>query len=147
MSTTLIPTVFPLVNLIGLYFMKNSCTNKSTCEIPNYKKAIKMIVFILYAFLLFATIILRSDLIDVSRTSLYMYLPFTLIWLLLTVVYFVLPVFVSVATIHETNNCYDKCNKYMFHSILFLAYFTLVYLLLNIRVTQNWQVLNKHVSL
>jgi hypothetical protein len=28
---------------------------------------------------------------------------------------------------------------------LFIAYFTLVYLLLNIRVTQNWQVLDKQI--
>lgn len=142
MSTTLIPLVFPVVNLLGMYFLNNSC--KKTCESES-KKGVKIGVFVLYALLLFAALILRTDLVGVSREVLYKYVPFMLIWLLLTVVYFVLPVFVSVAAIHESNECYKECNKYAFQTILFIAYFTLVYLLLNIRVTQNWQVLDKQI--
>jgi len=140
MSTTLIPLIFPIINFIGMYYLNTSC--KKPCESKS-KKWVKLSTFLLYALLLFAALILRSDLVGVSRAVLYKYVPFPVIWLLLAIVYFVLPVFVSVATIHESNICYKECNKYGFQAILFIAYFTLVYLLLNIRVTQNWQVIDK----
>lgn len=143
MSATMIPLIFPIVNLLSVYYLDTSCKKK--CE-TKFTKWIKLGVFALYTLLLFAALILRSDLVGVSRTVLYKYMPFMFVWLLLTLVYFVLPVFVSVATIHESNRCYQKeCNKYAYQGILFIAYFTLVYLLLNIRVTQNWQVLDKQI--
>lgn len=143
MSATLIPLFFPIVNLLSVYYLDTSC--KKSCE-TKFTKWIKLGVFVLYTLLLFAALILRSDLVGVSRTVLYKYMPFMFVWLLLTFVYFVLPVFVSVATIHESNRCYHKeCNKYAYQGILFIAYFTLIYLLLNIRVTQNWQVLDKQI--
>lgn len=143
MSATLIPLIFPIVNLLSVYYLDTSC--KKSCETKSVK-GVKIGVFALYTLLLFAALILRSDLVGVSRTVLYKYMPFMFVWLLLTLVYFVLPAFVSVATIYESNRCYRKeCNKYAYQGILFIAYFTLVYLLLNIRVTQNWQVLDKQI--
>jgi len=141
-SASLIPLLFPLANLIGMYYLSNSC--KLVCK-NKRAKIMKIIVFMLYIMLLFAALFFNKDLINISREILYRYMPTMAIWLLLTMVYFVIPILVAVATIHQSNTCYDDCNKYGYHSVVFMAYFSLVYLLLNIRVTQNWQVVDSKI--
>jgi uncharacterized membrane protein len=137
--STLIPVVLTLVNLLSMYYIDNACAKKT--KFPWYRTT----VFGLYTMLLFSTLFFSTDLVSVARNQLYYHVPFMLLWLLLILVYIMVPIGSSMAAIRHIHD--KQCaNRFGKHFALFLAYFSMVYVLLNIRATTNLQIIDRQTN-
>jgi hypothetical protein len=137
--SSFIPVVLTLVNLLSMYYIDNSCGKKT--KFPWYRTT----VFALYTMLLFSTLFFGTDFVSVARNQLYYHVPFILLWLLLVLVYVLVPIGSSIAAIRYIRD--KKCsNRFGKQFALFLAYFSMVYILLNIRATRNLQIIDRQTT-
>jgi hypothetical protein len=121
---TLIPVILPISNALIVHFLKKeTLVDKS--------------VLGFYTILLVSALFFGIGMESLARTQLYKYLPYTLIWILLSLVYFVAPTVYAAYTVRRLDEKRDLTRQ-MF---TFAAYFSLVYMLMHIRVTSNWQVI------
>jgi len=137
--STLTPVVLTLFNLLSMYYVDNTCANKT--KFPWYRTT----AFALYTMLLLSTLLFGTDLASVARNQLYYHMPFMLLWLLLIMIYFMLPILSSMAAIRHINDrqCTNRFGKQI---ALFVAYFSMVYILLNIRATMNLQITDRQTN-
>jgi len=120
----IIPLILPVSNAIALRFIDKS----GPADIA---------VLSFYGLMLLLGLFFNVGLVKLARTQLYRFLPYTLIWVLLSLVYFVGPLVYSAAAVYRLNNK----EKYDKQIVLLLAYFSVVYILLHVRVNSNWQVI------
>lgn len=120
----IIPLILPVSNAIALRFIDRS----GPADIA---------VLSFYGLMLLLGMFFNVGLVKLARTQLYRFLPYTLIWLLLSLVYFVGPLVYSASAVYRLNNK----EKYDKQIALLLAYFSVVYILLHVRVNSNWQVI------
>ena len=112
--STLLPIVLTVFNLLSMYYVDNACAKKTKFPWP------RTIMFSLYTMLLFGT----------------------LLWMLLVLFYFMIPVLSSMAAIRHIHD--KQCtNRFGKHVALFVAYFSMVYVLLNIRATRNLRIVDR----
>lgn len=121
---TFIPLILPISNALSMYFLNES--NK-----------LDKGILIFYNLLLVLALFFNTGLVQLARTRLYMYLPYTLIWLLLSVVYFLVPTVYAGYTVKRLS----EKQTYAKQMATFVAYFSVIYMLLHVRVTSNWQVI------
>jgi len=134
--STLLPIVLTVFNLLSMYYVDNACAKKTKFPWP------RTIMFSLYTMLLFGTLFFGTDLASVVRNQLYYRMPFTLLWMLLVLFYFMIPVLSSMAAIRHIHD--KQCtNRFGKHVALFVAYFSMVYVLLNIRATRNLRIVDR----
>lgn len=120
----IIPLILPVSNAIALRFIDKS----GPADIA---------VLSFYGLMLMLGLFFNVGLVKLARTQLYRFLPYTLIWVLLSLVYFVGPLVYSASAVYRLNNK----EKYDKQIALLLAYFSVVYILLHVRVNSNWQVI------
>lgn len=120
----IIPLILPISNAIALHFLDKS-------------SPVDIAVLSFYGLMLIMGLFFNTGLVNLARTQLYKFLPYTLIWVLLTLVYFVGPMMYSASAVYRLN----KENDYKKQIALMLAYFSLVYVMLHVRVNSNWQVI------
>lgn len=134
--STILPVVLTIVNLLFMYYVDNACVKQT--QFPWARTT----VFALYTMLLFSTLFFGADLASVARNQLYYHMPFMLVWLLLILFYFIIPILSSMAAIRHIQD--KQCdNLFGKHLSLFGAYFSMVYVLLNIRATKNLQIIDR----
>lgn len=121
---TLIPLILPISNALSMHFMKK-------------EKVLDKIILAFYTLLLVLSLFFGTGLERLAQTQLYKYLPYTLIWVLLIVVYLLGPTVYAAYTVRRIDNKRNLSHQ----AFAFVAYFSLVYLLMHIRVTSNWQVI------
>lgn len=121
---TFIPLILPISNALSMHFLNES--NK-----------LDKGILIFYNLLLVLALFFNTGLVQLARTRLYMYLPYTLIWLLLSVVYFLVPTVYAGYTVKRLS----EKQTYAKQMATFVAYFSVIYMLLHVRVTSNWQVI------
>jgi hypothetical protein len=121
---TLIPLILPISNAISMFLIDKANTLDKS-------------VGTFYGLMLVLALFFNFGLVNLSRNYLYRFLPYTLIWIMLSLVYFLGPVMYAGYTVRRLNHNED----YQKQASSFVAYFSLVYLLLHIRVTSNWQVI------
>ena len=120
-----ISLILPVSNAIALRFLNRS-------------NPADMVVLVFYALMLILALFFNVGLVKLARTQLYRYLPYTLIWALLSLVYLIGPFVYSASAVYRLNNNKTDYGKQV---ALLLAYFSVVYILLHVRVTSNWQVI------
>lgn len=121
---TFIPLILPISNALSMHFLNES--NK-----------LDKGILIFYNLLLVLALFFNTGLVQLARTRLYMYLPYTLIWLLLSLVYFLVPTVYAGYTVKRLS----EKQTYAKQMATFVAYFSVIYMLLHVRVTSNWQVI------
>lgn len=121
---TFIPLILPISNALSMHFLNES--NK-----------LDKGILIFYNLLLILALFFNTSLVQLARTRLYMYLPYTLIWLILSVVYFLVPTVYAGYTVKRLS----EKQTYAKQMATFVAYFSVIYMLLHVRVTSNWQVI------
>jgi hypothetical protein len=121
---TFIPLILPISNALSMHFLNQS--NK-----------LDKGILIFYNLLLVLALFFNTGLVQLARTRLYMYLPYTLIWLMLSVVYFLAPTVYAGYTVKRLS----EKQTYAKQMATFVAYFSVIYMLLHVRVTSNWQVI------
>jgi GH24 family phage-related lysozyme (muramidase) len=119
-----IPLILPVSNAIALRFLEKD----SPADIA---------VLSFYGLMLLLSLFFNVGLVKLARSYLYRFLPYTLIWALLSLVYFIGPLVYSASAVYRLNNK----EKYEKQIALLLAYFSVVYILLHVRVSSNWQVI------
>lgn len=95
-----------------------------------------------YTLLLVLVLFFNTGLESLARTQLYKYLPYTLIWVLLSLVYFLGPTTYAAYTVYRL----DEKRTLLHQAFTFIAYFSVIYMLIHIRVTSNWQVIESCVQ-
>lgn len=120
----IIPLILPVSNAIALRFIDRH-------------SPVDIAVLVFYGLMLLLGLFFNFGLVKLARTQLYRFLPYTLIWVLLSLVYFVGPLVYSATTVYRLN----KQNNVEKQIALMLAYFSVVYILLHVRVSSNWQVI------
>lgn len=120
----IIPLILPVSNAIALRFI-------------NRHSPADIAVLVFYGLMLLLGLFFNVGLVKLARSYLYRFLPYTMIWVLLSLVYFVGPLVYSATAVYRLN----KDNNYEKQIALLLAYFSVVYILLHVRVNSNWQVI------
>ena len=125
-----IPLILPVANAVALRFIDRT-------------NPVDIAVLVFYGIMLLLGLFFNVGLVKLARSQLYRFLPYTVIWGILLLVYWVGPFVYSASAVYRLNNNNKDYSKQI---ALLIAYFSVVYILLHVRVNSNWQVIENKCS-